>query len=170
MDYIESDMDFSPLFYKNNSVYIEKSKFLQALGEGIRTVEFLSIMPGNKLYFIEAKSSAPNPDNKADFNKYCDELLEKFQHSLDLFVSKELGINKDFAMEFPDLFIRSEFAEYHIILLLVIRKHKLDWCSDVLDGLQRKTVALRKIWKLDVVVWNGETAQKRRFVSEVVNE
>ena len=167
MDYVESGMDFSPIFQKNNSVYIEKSKFLGNLGEGIRTVEFLSIMPGNKLYFIEAKSSAPNPDNKVDFNKYCDELLEKMQHSLDLYVSKELGVNKDSAMEFSGGFRELELAEYKIVFLLVIRKHKTEWCSDVLDGLQRKLIALRKIWKLDVVVWNGEKAKEKRFISKL---
>ena len=69
MEYIESGMDFSPLFESNNTIYIEKSIFLNKLGNGVKTVEFLTLMPGKKLYFVEAKSSAPNPSNKDDFNE-----------------------------------------------------------------------------------------------------
>ena len=71
-DYIESGMDFSPLFENDNSFYIEKSHFLHKLGDGIKSVEFVSLMPGKRLYFIEAKSSAPSPENKGDFGYYCE--------------------------------------------------------------------------------------------------
>jgi hypothetical protein len=165
MDYFESGMDFSPLFSDNRSVYIEKTQFLNRLGEGIKTVEILTLMPNHKLYFIEAKSSAPNPHSKANFSEYCDKLLEKFQHSLDLFISKELGVNKDWENEFPDCFDKNPFSEYRIIFVLIINGHKKEWCSDVLDGLQRKLIALRNIWKIDVIVWNDETARKKKFIN-----
>ncbi len=92
MEYYESGMDFAPLFNDNRSVYIEKTQFLKKLGEGVKTVEILTLTPNQRLYFIEAKSSAPNPRNKANFSEYCDALSEKLQHSLDLFLSKEFLI------------------------------------------------------------------------------
>ena len=162
-EYIESGMNFAPLFEKDNSFYIEKSKFLKKLGDGVKTVEFLSLMPGKKLYFIEAKSSAPNPGNGDDFNEFCWELHEKFQHSLDLFVSEKLKVNIDSDDEFPGYF-REKFCEYRIIFLLIIKNHKIEWCSDVLDGLQRKLIALRKIWKIEIIVWNREKALEKKFV------
>ena len=163
MEYIESDLDFSPLFIGNDSIYIEKSRFLARLGDGVKSVEFLSLLPCKKLFFIEVKSSAPNPDNGGDFNEYCDDLLIKFQHSIDLFASKKLGINIDTESEFPNGF-NEEFDDYRLFFLLVINKHKEEWCSDVLDGLQRKFIALRKIWKIEILVWTGEKAKEKNFV------
>jgi len=167
-DYIESGMNFIPLFINNNSLYVEKSQFYKNLGEGVRTVEFICLKQSNKLYFIEAKNTAPKPSNKEDFTKYCDEQLHKMQHSMDLFISREVGVNKDFGNEFPDCFIGKKFSEYKIIFLLIIKNHKKEWCNLVLNGLQRKLIALRKIWKIDIAVWNGETALEKRFISEII--
>ena len=164
MEYIESNMDFSPLFEKNNSIYIEKSQIYKRLGEGIRSVEFITLKPNKKLYFIEAKSSSAKPDNKVDFNDDCNKILEKIQHSLDLFISKEFEINKDLGNEFPICFNENNFNEYKIIFLLIINNHKEEWCSGVMAGLQNKLIALRKIWKIDVVVWNNEKAVKKGFI------
>jgi len=69
IDYIESGMDFSPLFEgETNTIYIEKSNFYNKInsGGGIKTVEFLHMRQHKQrvqLYFIEAKKSAPNPEN-----------------------------------------------------------------------------------------------------------
>ena len=122
--YVESGMDFLPLFEKGTTFYIEKSRFLKGLGDGVRTVEFLSLAPVRKLLFIEAKSSAPNPDNKGDFNKYCEDLLEKVQHSIDLFASKELEVNKDIEKEFPDCF-GERFQDYRFNGSASIRSQQL---------------------------------------------
>jgi len=161
--HIESEMDFLPLFSEGNTFYVEKSQLLSRLGEGVKSVEFMTLMPGRKLYFIEAKSSAPNPDNKDDFRRYCEEILEKVQHSVDLFASRELEVNKDVEKEIPDCF-NERFIEYRMFFLLIIKKHKEEWCSDVLDGLQRKLIALRKIWKIEIVVWTGEKARKMKLI------
>ena len=162
-EYIESQMDFSPIFENSYSIYIEKSQIFAKFGDGVKSVEFLTLLPGKKLYFIEAKSSAPNPDNGEDFKVYCEELLEKFQHSIDLFASKELGVHRDSESEFPDDF-KEGFHEYRLYFLLIINNHKQEWCSDVLDGLQRKFIALRKIWKLEIIVWTGDKARDKRFI------
>ena len=162
-EYIESDMDFLPLFNEGNSFYVERSQLLSKLGDGVKSVEFMALMPGRKLYFIEAKSSAPNPDNKDDFCKYCVEMLEKVQHSIDLFASKELEVNKDFEEEIPECF-NEKFIDYRLFFLLIIKKYREEWCSDVLDGLQRKLIALRKIWKIEIVVWTGEKARKMKLI------
>ena len=56
----ESGMYFCPLFNSNhiNTFYIEKDDLYKKLGDGIKVVEFVSFK-GNKLLFIEAKSSIP---------------------------------------------------------------------------------------------------------------
>ena len=57
MDYIESDMNFTPLFSLKQfrSFYLEKSPLYTALSpHGVKTVEFITAK-GNQLYFIECK-------------------------------------------------------------------------------------------------------------------
>ena len=169
MNYMESGMDFSPLFTKEKSIYIEKSSFLSGIGKGVKSVEFITLL-GGKLYFIEAKGSAPNPKNpegKDNVLKYCQELLEKMQHSLDLFVSREIGVNEDSGSEFPNCFDENRLANCKIVFMLIIRGHKKEWCSDIQTALQRELIALRKIWRMDVVVLNDEQTCKRRFIAEI---
>ena len=167
MSYIESCMDFSPLFAQENSIYIEKSNFRERLGAGVKSVEFVTIRD-SKLYFIEAKRSAPNPKNlksKLNIAEYCQDLLEKAQHSLDLLASKELDFNKDLDEEFPGCFNEKKLVDYKIIFLLVINGHEKEWCSDIQEIVQRKLVALRKIWRIDVIVFNDVQAKSRNFIA-----
>jgi len=167
MEYIESGMDFSPLFIHDNSIYIEKSMFRKKLDVGVKTVEFISLQSKHKLCFIEAKTSAPNPnnpDNKDNVNNYYQDILEKIQHSLDLFVSKEVCINEDSENEFPAQLANVKIAEQKIIFILVIKNHKKEWCSDVLDFLHRRLIALKKIWKTDIAVLNSDVARKKKII------
>jgi len=65
ISYEESDMDFTPLFQSGNfiSFYIEKSMLYKGMkADAVKMVEFVSIK-GEEFYFIECKSSFPNPKN-----------------------------------------------------------------------------------------------------------
>ena len=174
INYEESYMDFSPLFIDGklgNSVYIEKSNFLAKLGKGVKSVEFITLRPKSKLYFIEAKTTAPNPatpNNEENTHTYCQDLLDKMQHSLDLFVSREVGINIDTDVDFPECFDKVLLADYEIVFLLIITDHEKEWCSDIQDMLHRKLIALRKIWKADVIVLTGKQALDNGFISQII--
>jgi len=54
----ESGMDF----VADNAFHIEKSEVYAKLKDNIKTVEFIRAK-GDKLLFMEAKSSFPNPNN-----------------------------------------------------------------------------------------------------------
>ena len=95
----ESEMSFCPLFNSKNieSIYIEKDALYKCLGDGVDSVEFLSLK-GNNLHFIEAKGTIPRkteikkparmykerelkPYNEANLDTYfedwtCDELKQ----------------------------------------------------------------------------------------------
>ena len=60
---IESGMHF----IAENSFYIEKSNIYTKLGEGIKSIEFVRVID-NKLLFVEAKSTFPNPSNSSTAN------------------------------------------------------------------------------------------------------
>ena len=171
IDYIESKMDFSPLFIGDNSIYIEKSQFRLKQCKGVRTVEFITVHAKNKLIFIEAKETAPNPNNpksKERIVEYYQILSEKIQQSLDMFVSKEVNVNLDVHNEFSKCFNKTKFTDYKLIFMLVIRNHEKKWCSDVVDVLKRKLLALRKIWNMEIVVYTGEEAVQKGFVASIV--
>ena len=170
MDYIESGMDFSPLFENGKSVYIEKTQFRKSMGQRVRSVEFISLFPGNKLYFIEAKTSVPDPNNSGENSRFYKELLEKMQHSLDSFISREIGVNEDVSSEFPECFNEYRLANCEIKFLLIINNLKEEWCDAVLDILRRRLMPLRNIWKAKVVVMNFQQAHEIGLVKEVEME
>ena len=56
----ESGMTFGP-FQEDQIYWIEKASAYKSLGQGIKSVEFVYKKNADKLFFIEAKSSSPNP-------------------------------------------------------------------------------------------------------------
>ncbi|MCL1843824.1 MAG: hypothetical protein FWF79_08425 [Defluviitaleaceae bacterium] len=169
--YVESCMDFSPLFAGGNSFHIEKSDFRIKQCKNVKTVEFITLRKKNKLYFIEAKLTAPNPnnpENKDNIFKYYQDLTGKIQQSIDMFVSKEIGVNFDYSKEFPLCFNESNFSSFKLVFLLIIRNHEKEWCSDVQAILQQKLLATTKIWNMEIIVLTGEEAISNRFVSSLV--
>ena len=82
----ESGMKFS--FEEDRSFYIEKSELYASLrGKGISVVECLTLKAlrrGVYVLFIEAKTSAPNPNSHEGmaFNQFIDEIAKKFLDSL----------------------------------------------------------------------------------------
>lgn len=96
MDYIESAMDFAPLFNSPNkhTFYIEKSEFYNKT-KNLKTVEFVTIELDD-IHFIEAKKSVPR-----DLSIFCEKIYEKFYHSLNLMVTNELGVGKYEATDLP---------------------------------------------------------------------
>jgi len=164
-------MDFSSLFADGNSFHIERSNFRIKQCKGVKTVEYIAIRENNKLYFVEAKRTAPNPDNPDNINEifeYYQDLTEKIQQSIDMLVSKEVGVNFDDDREFPRCFNEVTFSSLKLIFLLIIRNSEKDWCDDVQTILERKLRGTVKIWNMDVMVLTGKDAINKGFVSGLV--
>lgn len=83
----ESDMQFGD--YPPNTVFhIEKSDaYAKINNKGVKIAEFI-LFQNSKLYVIEAKTTAPNPNNKENqrFGEYIKEISEKMCNSLDLYL------------------------------------------------------------------------------------
>jgi len=157
----ESGMDF----IVDNAFEIEKSKIYKELGEGIKSVEFVRVID-DMLLFVEAKTTFPNPNNPSENepNKFLDEvedICDKFIHSLNLYLSIEVGVAENVQeceISKPD--------NVTILLVLIIKKHQLDWCKPVRIELDRVLPPyFKKIWKPRILVVNHEEAVNLSLVA-----
>ena len=95
------------------------------------------------------------------FREYINDIREKFENSLDLYVNMALK------GEIPDLFKNIDYRNLEIIFILVIKKHKKEWLGNVKDAMEmavRSVMRTNKIWKCKVIVINEEIAKKRKLI------
>jgi len=157
----ESGMDF----IADNAFGIENSTIYKELGEGIKSVEFVRGID-DMLLFVEAKTTFPNPNNPSEdeANRFQDEveiICEKFVHSLNLYMSIEVGV----AESLQECEIGKP-ENVTIMLVLVIKKHKHDWCKPVRVELARVLPPyFKKIWKPRILVVNHEEAVNMSLVA-----
>jgi hypothetical protein len=159
-------------FVSENVFHIEKSPQYARLRGSIRTVEFVRAK-GDRLLFVEAKSSFPNPNNlkpnvvkgnktgKEIFLEEVADICDKFAHSLSLYSAISIGATDD---GFPDDYEPSTKAALSFVL--VIRGFEKTWCDEIERALKeriRESVSITKIWKPEVLVMNDETAARRNI-------
>lgn len=156
-------------FLGAGAFHIEKSPQYSALrGKGIKSVEFIR-PKGRKLFFVEAKSSFPNPDGCAPnpdkgnktggelFEDEIDDVCQKFVHSLNLYAAIATGAAKGG--------LPPEFAppdRFSVVFALVIARHAARWCRPTEKAIIskiREASAFQKIWTPEVAVMNHEKAK-----------
>lgn len=155
----ESGMRFGP-FLSEDLYHIEASRAYATLGSGFSSVEFVCMKQKNEkkyLYFIEAKSSSPNPENGEErFYEWIDEVSMKFKDSLQLFMAAELGIQSDEGI--GQHLLEAEMAKCAIKLILVLSQHKKEWLPPVRDALSARLRRILRIWKAEIIALNRDMA------------
>ena len=157
---LESGMEF----VSDNAFYIEKSDLYTKLGDSVRSVEFIRVK-GDKLLFVEAKTTFPDPnnpnvENKARFQSGIGEICEKFIHSLNLVSSVEVGVAGN---TYKQNFILPDSVSIEFIL--VIKKHELKWCKQVKEKLTTTLPKhIIKIWRPVVHVINADNAKRWNLI------
>ncbi|MDR1321399.1 MAG: hypothetical protein LBK56_08265, partial [Gracilibacteraceae bacterium] len=157
----ESGMNFAA----DNTFHIEKSPLYAQIGGGVRSVEFVR-SKGDKLLFVEAKSSFANPNNidasnYAKFQSAVEEVCEKFIHSLNMYASVEVGTAN---VPFPDSFQPPITA--NLTFVLVVKGHEHGWCMPISESLvEALPIYIKKIWRPTVYVVNQETAKKWHLIA-----
>jgi len=153
----ESGMDF----IADNSFHIEKSSIYTELSkQRIRSVEFVRAKD-DKILFVEAKTTFPNPnnpntENPEKFQSGINEICDKFIHSLNLFSAVKVGVAEN---SFPADFVTPEKAS--MAFILVIKNHELKWCRKIKAALTAALPSfLKKIWKPEIYVINQNVARK----------
>lgn len=88
----ESGVVFGP-YDEKDLFYIEKSNLYESLGTGLKTVEFIRRTKTGVL-FVEAKTNAPNPENKDSseekrekFEEFYTDVPDKFVDSLGIYTA-----------------------------------------------------------------------------------
>lgn len=164
----ESGMRFGD-YNTENVYYIEKDeKYKCVMSNGVSTVEFVicDFKDGDALKFIEAKQSAPNPENennKEKFPLFLKEISKKFLDSFEVFerVWMENGLSSGFS--------KINATNCKVIFILVINGHKKEWLMPIRDGLQqimleRKTMNV--LWRPEVFVINEKQAMDKGLLAE----
>jgi hypothetical protein len=161
-------------FVSDNAYPIEDSQASKNLNKnGIHSVEFIRSNE-DKLLFIEAKSSFPNPNNikknpdKGNktgselFRERIDEICDKFTHSLSLYSAIDMGvINEDTPSDFK------VSDSVSLVFILVINGFEQSWCTPIEKAIINQlnnSVCMANIWKPTVRVINHETAQRRKII------
>lgn len=164
---IESGMKFGP-FSSEAYIHIETCPQYINIQNGMHISEFIYYDKDKKrIIAIEAKTSAPNPNSekvenpKEVFQKFINEIKEKFENSLDLYVNMALK------KEVPKGFKRIDYDKTDIYFILVIKEHDKAWLKDVKDALEMSMKTIRrvdKIWKCKVLVINEAIARSNHFI------
>ena len=162
----ESDMEFGT--YQEKQVFrIEESEqYKKKLRQQrVRCCEFI-LLRSNKLLFIEAKKSYPDPINGIikDENRYntdIKEIVEKMRHSLDLYANILLnryaqdGVSEEMK-NIENLTIR---------LVLVIKNADKPWIIPLQEKFRKELYPEMHIWKIqDFIILNEEQARKKRLI------
>ena len=165
---LESEMQFGE--YKENQVFqIEKSEqYTKKLRQrGVRCCEFL-LLRDNKLCFIEAKKSYPDPligcssdERKEQYHKDIREIVEKMRHSLELYANILL---KRYSQEGVSELMRN-VETLEMRLILVIKNADASWIAPLQDVFRKELRAEMQIWKIpDFIILNEEQARKKHLI------
>lgn len=169
---VESGLRFGP-FPAGHCFYIEKSKTYQNIEEGVKIAEFLllRLSPQNgkpdTIWVIEAKSSAPRPNNHIDFDKYIEEIRAKFTNSLTLAMTACLNRHPQADAELSDNFKQLNLASIQFILVLVISDFQDEWLPPLKDALTQVLHPTIKTWALGtpaVLVLNEAMARQKELI------
>lgn len=168
----ESGMEF--VFAEACSFYIEKSRLYDKKlnAKGISAVECITVRGKNMtrpVLFIEAKSSAPNPDGvkgNGRFKEFIEEVSHKFIHSISICYAILHQIQSLSQDEYPMGKILQDclMKKPHIVFVLIIKKHKAEWCGQVQDSLNSHLRKLHVIWNTQVFVLNEELAREKKLI------
>jgi hypothetical protein len=169
---VESGLTFGP-FPAGHCFYIEKSKTYQQIKEGVKVAEFLLLRPSpqgggtNKIWVVEAKSSAPKPSNHDHFEKYIEEIRAKLTNSLTLVMTACLKRHRQADAELSDDFKQLNLASIQFVLVLVIGNFPEAYLPPLQDALAKVLHPTIKTWALGtpaVLVINEDMARQQKLI------
>lgn len=163
MDIFESYMKFC--LDEKQTFRIEKAKVTERL-TNVMPCEYIAWI-NDSLCLVEAKSSAPSPNSKANFDKYIHDIAQKFTDSILLFNAILLKRHKDDDFkELPDAFKKLNGKERYT-LYLIVHGHKEEWMIDIQDALKMQMRHVLKAWNIEdfrLKAINHETAQNLHLI------
>lgn len=166
----ESGMFF--LTDESNSYYLETSPTYDKIKEkGIKICEYIELKD-DKIVFVEAKTSAPNPqsevaDAKAIFEEYINSICTKFVNAATMLMTGVCKRRIDIANEIPEAYTMLKLQKWEYRCLLVIKNHEKEWLPPVQDALSRE-FSRSPFWSIcsnfSVMVINEDIARKLSII------
>ena len=144
MEFYESYMKFH--FADEDLYRIEESELQRSL-KGVKTCECVAKMNG-RIALVEAKSSAPRPDNKMDFDAFTDSIMQKFVDTLLLFNAVKLQRHGDSPLDELGSNVKALRGDEDYVLYLIIHGHKEEWLMHMMEALQLKLNHFFTLWHI----------------------
>lgn len=167
MEINESGMIFGP-YEECKCCHIEKSQIYNRIQDGIKICEFLLLKEKQKILIVEAKSSSPHPSTRPNFEDFINEIYEKMLNTFSLYMACRLKRHGNHLFRLlPQKLNITNIKKLHVKFILVIPKHKEEWCSALQDALHKKLHKTIKTWRLDansVAVINEAIARAHKLI------
>ena len=136
----ESGMTFS--FEEDKMYRIEKSGLLADVQ--LKATECV-VSISDKLVFVEAKTSAPRPQSKEDFDVYIQDITDKFADSVKFLNAVMLRHQEE---KLPKQIADKNLKEVKYSFVLIIKKHELAWLPPVSDALKSSMRNVLNLWNV----------------------
>jgi len=142
---------------------LENEEFYKKMSSKYQTkdVDFI-IKKGEKILFIEAKTSSPK-----ELDKYISGISLKFLDSLIIFISIILGRNESsiITKEMKDI----THLKNKIQFVLIIKNTAKEHLRPIRDALNKKNRKITAMFSLenDVIVMNEEQAISKKFLKKI---
>lgn len=134
--------------YQDDACYMIEKSALVARLQGVKIVEFVQANGKGKLVMVEAKTSAPQPENKGDYDEYLKEIREKFQNSISILNAARLKRREEIFNELPQALKDVDYKKAHYWLYFVIKESKDDWVVNLSEDLHRQLHPFLKSWNI----------------------
>ncbi|WP_295715283.1 hypothetical protein [uncultured Mitsuokella sp.] len=164
----ESGMQFLPL-PKSKTFLIERSFVYQKLSpHHVATVEFITMGPRDDIVFVEAKTSAPNENDKSGLQGFVEEIHRKFSHSLQMCYAMLSGVLPNASSGgIPSVLAEKLQHKPKIKFVLIVNKLSKEHCIPLRAMLSRQMRAQEKIWQMNIIVLNREMALRKKMIKEI---
>lgn len=124
----------------NSAYLIEKSEKVSKLSN-VKIVEFVQLSK-KCIELVEAKTSAPNPENGENIQKFMADIREKFQNSISLLNAAAIKRRKEIFDELPELMQKYNWAKAEYQLYLIIKNHKIEWLPPMSELIKKRDKAI----------------------------
>ncbi|MBO1520438.1 hypothetical protein [Oceanisphaera pacifica] len=162
----ESGVTFGP-FAQDTIFRVENSPCAARLG-GIKACEFVWwSASNNKLVFIEARASVPNPQKSlSEYEQYFSDMLEKFDNSLQLLLAGTAPRHTELVRELGPSMANINWQQADIQFYLVIPRAPREFLNSLTDKLRQTLHRQLKIWRINIFVINEDMARSHGLLSK----
>lgn len=133
--------------FADEDLYRIEDSELQRRLAGVMACECVARVNG-RIALIEAKSSAPRPQNKENFETFINDIIQKFVDTLLLFNAVKLKRHGEGPLDEIGVNIKSFKGDEDYVLYLIIHGHEEEWLLHVMEALQLKLNHIFMVWHI----------------------